>query len=78
VVEGDYALSVSIPDGLADEFLLELMGRDKKAIDGLTFVLDGSHGIEVVPHVPAASVLAALSQMRASQSPGTPRTTVGS
>lgn len=78
VVEGDYALSAAIPEGLADELLLELMGRDKKAIEGLTFVLDGPQGIEVVPQVPAASVLAALRQMRASQSPGTPRTTVGS
>ena len=32
--------------------LLTLMGRDKKALDGLTFVLDGPHGLEVVPDVP--------------------------
>ena len=28
--------------------LLALMGRDKKALDGLTFVLDGPQGVEVV------------------------------
>jgi 5-deoxy-5-amino-3-dehydroquinate synthase len=27
------------------------MGRDKKAVRGLTFVLDGPDGIEVVPGV---------------------------
>lgn len=77
VIEGDYGLSASIPDGLADELLVELMGRDKKALDGLTFVLDGPRGIEVVPQVLGSSVLAALSQMRSSQSPGGPRSTVG-
>ena len=27
---------------------MALMGRDKKALDGLTFVLDGPAGVEVV------------------------------
>ena len=31
-----------------------LMGRDKKALDGLTFVLDGPHGVEVVAGVEPA------------------------
>ena len=34
--------------------LVDLMGRDKKAIDGLTFVLDGPDGVEVVPGVDRA------------------------
>jgi 5-deoxy-5-amino-3-dehydroquinate synthase len=32
------------------------MTRDKKALDGLTFVLDGPRGVEVVPDVDAAAV----------------------
>ena len=41
------------------------MGRDKKAIDGLTFVLDGPHGVELVAGVPRAPVEAALARMGA-------------
>ena len=41
------------------------MGRDKKALDGLTFVLDGPSGVEVVAGVPEAPVRAALERMRA-------------
>ena len=36
------------------------MARDKKAVDGLTFVLDGPAGLEVVVGVPEAAVRAAL------------------
>ena len=36
------------------------MGRDKKALDGLTFVLDGPTGVEVVAGVPESAVHAAL------------------
>ncbi len=32
------------------------MARDKKALDGLTFVLDGPRGVEVVKSVPAEAV----------------------
>ena len=39
------------------------MARDKKAIDGLTFVLDGPGGVEVVAGVPRAPVEAALARM---------------
>ena len=37
-----------------------LMRHDKKALDGLTFVLDGPDGVEVVPGVEDAPVLAAF------------------
>ena len=37
--------------GVDPDELVELMGRDKKAVDGLTFVLDGPDGVEVVPGV---------------------------
>jgi 5-deoxy-5-amino-3-dehydroquinate synthase len=36
------------PDDADPRKLLELMGRDKKAVAGLTFVLDGPGGVEVV------------------------------
>jgi 5-deoxy-5-amino-3-dehydroquinate synthase len=62
-VVGRFGLSDRIPSGLADERLLELMRRDKKATDGLTFVLDGPTGIEVVPDVPEEAVRAALAAM---------------
>ena len=44
--------------------LVELMGRDKKAYDGLTFVLDGPRGPEIVTEVAARQVLAALERVR--------------
>jgi 5-deoxy-5-amino-3-dehydroquinate synthase len=77
VVEGEYGLGAAIPEHLKDSDLLELMGRDKKALDGLTFVLDGPAGIEVVPQVSAQVVLAALAKMRSSTGSGSTRTTVG-
>ena len=39
------------------------MGRDKKAIAGLTFVLDGPDGVEVVPGVDEADARAALEEI---------------
>ena len=39
------------------------MGRDKKALDGLTFVLDGPDGVEVVAGVDADAVREALGRM---------------
>lgn len=48
VVEA-YGLSAALPSGLDTEHLIVLMGRDKKVLaDGLTFVLDGPQGVEVV------------------------------
>ena len=40
------------------------MGRDKKALDGLTFVLDGPAGVEVVAGVPEAAARSALAPGR--------------
>jgi 5-deoxy-5-amino-3-dehydroquinate synthase len=60
VVSG-YGLPTTLPAGLDPEELVELMGRDKKVLtDGLTFVLDGPAGVEVVPGVPTEPVLEAL------------------
>jgi 5-deoxy-5-amino-3-dehydroquinate synthase len=59
-----YGLSSALPpEGTTDE-LLALIARDKKAIDGLTFVLDGPAGIEVVPGVPVDAIRQALSEMQ--------------
>jgi len=56
VVGGLYGLQTDIPHvGSADE-LLALMSRDKKAIDGLTFVLDGPNGVELVADIDPAIV----------------------
>jgi 5-deoxy-5-amino-3-dehydroquinate synthase len=60
-----YDLPTSIPAGLDDDELVELMGRDKKVLDsGLTFVLDGPQGVEVVAGVDVAAVRSALEAMR--------------
>jgi 5-deoxy-5-amino-3-dehydroquinate synthase len=40
-----------LPPGADPDHLVTLMRRDKKAVHGLTFVLDGPDGIEVVPGV---------------------------
>ena len=53
VVGGTYGLPTTIPAGVGDDQLLALMNRDKKARSGLTFVLDGADGVEVVEGVDA-------------------------
>jgi 5-deoxy-5-amino-3-dehydroquinate synthase len=64
VVGGSYGLATTLPDGLSPDRLVALMGRDKKVLsDGLTFVLDGPQGVEVVPGVPADAALEAIGRM---------------
>jgi 5-deoxy-5-amino-3-dehydroquinate synthase len=46
-----YELDGALPADSDPTTLVELMRRDKKALDGLTFVLDGPDGVEVVPGV---------------------------
>ena len=58
-----YELDGRLPERSDPVRLLELMARDKKALDGLTFALDGPDGVEVVPSVDpavAAEVLHAM------------------
>lgn len=43
-----YDLPLAVPPGLDPEMLVDLFGRDKKAVDGVTFVLDGPDGVEPV------------------------------
>ena len=64
VVEG-YGLPTTVDGGMDPGALVDLMARDKKAVDGLTFVLDGPRGPEVVPGVEDRHVLSALEQVRA-------------
>jgi 5-deoxy-5-amino-3-dehydroquinate synthase len=59
-----YGLDATLPEGADAGALLEVMGRDKKAIDGLTFVLDGPDGVEVVPDVSPQAACDALEAMR--------------
>ncbi|MFL6205814.1 MAG: 3-dehydroquinate synthase family protein [Acidimicrobiales bacterium] len=55
-----YELDASLPAGVDHARLVDLMARDKKAIGGLTFVLDGPDGVEVVPGVEHTDARAAL------------------
>jgi 5-deoxy-5-amino-3-dehydroquinate synthase len=63
VVGEEYQLATDIPDGLRVDDLVELMRRDKKALDGLTFVLDGVDGVAVVDDVDESQVREALGRM---------------
>ena len=67
VVRDAYGLGTSLPAGADHERLVALMGRDKKAIDSLTFVLDGDVGVEVVPGVDPDAAHAALAAMAAAE-----------
>lgn len=59
-----YGLPDRLPPGTHGEELLQLMARDKKAVEGLTFVLDGPNGVEVVPAVDPSLAAAALDLVR--------------
>jgi len=70
IVEG-YDLPTYLPDGADAEELLTVMRRDKKALDGLTFVLDGGSGagadrcsVEVVPGVDPDTARSVLERIR--------------
>ncbi|HZX56469.1 MAG TPA: 3-dehydroquinate synthase family protein [Ilumatobacteraceae bacterium] len=64
VVGGSYELDTALPADVDPARLIELMARDKKALDGgLTFVLDGPNGVELVDHVPADAARDALDAM---------------
>ena len=63
-VVGGYDLPVSLPSGADGDELVALMHRDKKAIDGLTFALDGPSGVEVVAGVDPDLARAALEDVR--------------
>ena len=64
-VVGGYDLPMNVPPDADTAQILELMGRDKKAVRGMTFVLDGPGGVEQVGGVATADVEAALKEISA-------------
>jgi 5-deoxy-5-amino-3-dehydroquinate synthase len=77
-VVGAYQLPTALPAGADPDELVTSMGRDKKATDGLTFVLDGPVGVEPVRRVPAGEVRAALEEMAGMAGATRPARTMGS
>ena len=59
-----YGLSATLPEGAGSDDLVEAMARDKKAVNGLTFVLDGPDGVQVVAGVEAGLARATLEHLR--------------
>ena len=57
-----YGLPAEIPAGVDVEEVLVRMARDKKATDGLTFILDSENGCEIVRQVGDGPIRAAFSR----------------
>jgi 5-deoxy-5-amino-3-dehydroquinate synthase len=64
-IVGAYDLPSALPPDATAAELMAFMGRDKKAHQDLTFVLDGPSGVEVVRGVAQSDVLATLADMGA-------------
>ncbi|EOD63517.1 3-dehydroquinate synthase family protein [Amycolatopsis vancoresmycina] len=58
-----YGLPTALPDGVDPAVLIRQMHRDKKAITGLAFVLDGPRGAELVSDVPPELVARVLGEL---------------
>jgi len=58
-----YSLSSALPPEANHEDLVDLCSKDKKALDGFTFVLDSSAGLEVVSGIPREALFSALKLM---------------
>ena len=65
-----YELASTLPKGIDPDEVIAFMARDKKATDGLTFVLDGPHGVEVVQGILQSQVKEVLQSMAVHQSVG--------
>ena len=63
VVHGLYGLHHALPNGITPDQLIIDMGRDKKAIDSITFVLDSATGLEVVSGVSTDMIRLALDDL---------------
>ena len=63
-VVGGYDLPMALPDGSDPEALVDLFSRDKKAVAGITFVLDGPDGVEPVRLDDRALLIDALDALR--------------
>ena len=64
-VIGSFDLPTDLPPGAEAAELVAFMGRDKKAQQDLTFVLDGPEGVETVRGVALPDVVATLAGMGA-------------
>jgi len=49
---------------MSEEDLLFAMTRDKKAVDGFTFVLDGPNGLEIVKGIEESLIKETLNKVR--------------
>ena len=65
VVHEVYGLRLPLPEGMRIERLIAAMGRDKKALASLTFVLDSPDGLEVVPGIAEDDIGAAYADFSA-------------
>ena len=63
LVIDQYGLSSMMPQGIEPDDIMEVMARDKKAINGLTFVLDGPDGVEVVTGIESSIVRETIHHM---------------
>lgn len=63
-VVASYDLPLSLSPGLDHDRLIESFRRDKKAVTGLTMVLDGPDGVEPVAGVPEPALRQALDALR--------------
>ena len=63
-VVGAYDLPLTLPTDLENSELIALMGRDKKALDGITFVLDGPNGVESVTGVDVSLIEDSINAIR--------------
>jgi 5-deoxy-5-amino-3-dehydroquinate synthase len=63
-VVGSYDLPGRLPDGCDPDELVGLFGKDKKAVDGVTFMLDGPDGVEAVTGIDRTVLLDALEKIR--------------
>ncbi len=63
-VVGGYELSASLPEGADADALVSLFNRDKKAVDGVTFMLDGPEGIQPVTGLESSLLRETLEAIR--------------
>ena len=63
-VVSDYDLPTSLPAGADLDALASLFSRDKKAVEGVTFVLDGPDGVQPVAGLPPELIRASLEALR--------------
>ncbi len=63
-IVGGYDLPMALPAGSDPEQLVDLFSRDKKAVEGITFVLDGPDGVEPVRVDDRALLLDVLTDLR--------------